>query len=86
MVFFFTMKGSLWPDSHQRDGGRGDVRGGDGLDRCQGRQGWRRGEHIFFPVAMWISFEAISLFQVGGGERLLGTLAEYTHQNNQNSI
>ena len=48
MVFFFTMKGSLWPDSHQRDGGRGDVRGGDGLDRCQGRQGWRRGEQIFF--------------------------------------
>ena len=45
MVFFFTMKGSLWPDSHQRDGGRGDVRGGDGLDRCQGRQGWRRGEY-----------------------------------------
>ena len=48
MVFFFTMKGSLWPDSHQRDGGRGDVGGGDGLDRCQGRQGWRRGEQIFF--------------------------------------
>ena len=40
----------------------------------------------FFSCCNVNQFEAISLFQVGGGERLLGTLAEYTHQNNQNSI
>ena len=44
----FPDPGPLWVEPHQRAGGRGDVGGGDGLDRCQGRQGWRRGEQIFF--------------------------------------
>ena len=39
----FLDPGPVWVEPHQRAGGRGDVGGGDGLDRCQGRERWRHG-------------------------------------------
>ena len=44
--YIFLKPGPIWVDPHQRVGGRGDVGGGDGVDRCQGRKGRGRGEKI----------------------------------------
>ena len=42
----FLKPGAIWVDPHQRASGRGDVGGGDGVDRCQGREGRGRGKKI----------------------------------------